>query len=110
MSDLRILEAGPLGGCLFCGYSGQHYYQEGTHASACPWFSIGGLHERSRQLPNIIRGLYNERRALRALLIECREAYRRPWDYGFAAVTATDQRVFAAWLARLDAALGGDPR
>lgn len=57
-----------------------------------------------------IERLSQENDTLRALLIECREAYRRPWDFGFSARTTTDQRTYGAWLARLDAALGKEGR
>lgn len=42
---------------------------------------------------------------LRALLAEVRESYRNPRPYGFTAIIETDQRRFAEWLAKLDAAL-----
>ena len=32
--------------CIFCGYDGENYYQNGTHAIACPWYDIGGGKER----------------------------------------------------------------
>jgi hypothetical protein len=57
----------------------------------------------------IVTELRSELRDLRALLREVRDSYRRPWDYGFTAIVATDQRLYAAWLEKLDAALKEQP-
>jgi hypothetical protein len=29
--------------CLWCGYNGQGYWQQGTHAKDCPWHKVGGV-------------------------------------------------------------------
>lgn len=34
------------GPCIFCGYNGQGYFKEMTHAQDCPWYEIGGSDER----------------------------------------------------------------
>jgi len=47
--------------CLFCGYSGEGYYQAGTHAKDCPWHSVGGDSERYGKLPGVITALFKER-------------------------------------------------
>lgn len=36
--------------CIFCGYNGKEFYQSGTHASACPYYSIGGYNERKEMI------------------------------------------------------------
>jgi len=41
MSDVR-LEAP----CVWCGYSGENYWQAGTHEKVCPVYSIGGQEAR----------------------------------------------------------------
>ena len=33
--------------CLFCGYSGQGYWQAETHDAQCPFFKVGGREERA---------------------------------------------------------------
>jgi len=32
--------------CLWCGYNGAGYWQQGTHAENCPWHEVGGTTER----------------------------------------------------------------
>jgi hypothetical protein len=32
--------------CPFCTYNGPGYFQKGTHASACPYYSVGGKEQR----------------------------------------------------------------
>lgn len=32
--------------CVWCGYSGEGYYQPGTHKPSCPWHCVGGLADR----------------------------------------------------------------
>lgn len=41
--------------CIFCGYNGQRYYSEWTHAKSCPWHSVGGAAERTEQLRMVIQ-------------------------------------------------------
>lgn len=41
--------------CVFCGYNGQRYYSEWTHAKSCPWYSVGGAAERTEQLRMVIQ-------------------------------------------------------
>ena len=36
--------------CMFCGYNGPGYFQKGTHASACPYYGVGGLAERKEMI------------------------------------------------------------
>lgn len=36
--------------CVFCGYNGKEFYQERTHASACPYYSVGGLGQRKEMI------------------------------------------------------------
>jgi hypothetical protein len=36
--------------CLWCGYNGSGYWQEGSHDQACPWHKIGGVGEREQVL------------------------------------------------------------
>lgn len=55
--------------------------------------------------PEELRQWKAEAERLRTLLSDVRESYRSPSQYGFAAIIETDQRRFAAWLAKLDAAL-----
>jgi len=41
--------------CVFCGYNGEGYYQSGRHGATCPWRDVGGLVDRERQLPDVVR-------------------------------------------------------
>lgn len=43
--------------CIFCGYSGEGYFQRGTHDESCPWRNIGGFIERRRAFPLVIENL-----------------------------------------------------
>jgi hypothetical protein len=47
------------GKCIFCGYSGNGYYQANTHHENCPWRNVAGLDERIKNFPNVIKHLYN---------------------------------------------------
>ena len=48
--------------CVFCGYNGAGFYQAGTHAEACPWYTVGGGEERSVMLRKVVASLFKERR------------------------------------------------
>ena len=50
-SELKPLLAAP---CLFCGYNGKEYYHAGTHKEKCPWYKIGGSHERELIIPKLV--------------------------------------------------------
>ena len=39
--------------CIFCGYSGQGYWQSGTHNENCRWRNIGGFKERRAALTSV---------------------------------------------------------
>ena len=41
--------------CVFCGYSGEGYWQAGTHDEKCPWFGIGGADERLKILRDALQ-------------------------------------------------------
>lgn len=36
--------------CIFCGYSGELYWQEETHDIKCPWRNVGGELIRQKEL------------------------------------------------------------
>jgi hypothetical protein len=36
--------------CVFCGYNGAGYWQSGTHAKDCRWYSVGGYVDRHKAL------------------------------------------------------------
>ena len=48
--------------CVFCGYNGAGFYQAGTHAKDCPWYTVGGGEERSVMLRKVVASLFKERR------------------------------------------------
>jgi len=48
--------------CVFCGYNGAGFYQAGTHAEDCPWYTVGGGEERSVMLRKVVASLFKERR------------------------------------------------
>lgn len=39
--------------CIFCGYSGQGYWQSGTHNENCRWRNIGGFNGRRAALTSV---------------------------------------------------------
>jgi hypothetical protein len=74
MTIETLLEKSP---CLFCGYNGQGYYQAHTHAKDCPWYEVGGLEERIKQFPFVVKKLYldsNSQRRMRGMC-ECLAAW-----------------------------------
>ena len=60
--------------CVFCDYNGQGYWQAGTHARECPWFSLGGESDRHANLRGAIRLAIEERRPFTRLNAWCRSA------------------------------------
>jgi hypothetical protein len=48
--------------CVFCGYSSRGYYQEGTHHVLCPWYKVGGLEQRKKDLRCVVAALFKERK------------------------------------------------
>ena len=48
--------------CVFCGYNGAGFYQAGTHAEDCPWYTVGGGEERSVMLRKVVASLFKEHR------------------------------------------------
>lgn len=47
--------------CLWCGYKGDGYWQEGNHAEPCPWRHLGGLGERIDSVQGLIAAALRER-------------------------------------------------
>lgn len=44
--------------CLFCGYNGQGYWQNGTHHEQCPWHMVSGSVDREMMLPKLVSDLF----------------------------------------------------
>lgn len=40
--------------CPFCGYDGPEYWQKRSHASACPYYVVGGYDERVELLKTFL--------------------------------------------------------
>lgn len=47
--------------CLYCSYSGEGYWQTGTHKKDCPWRNIGGEKERAEKFRETAAGWWHPR-------------------------------------------------
>jgi hypothetical protein len=56
--------------CVFCGYNGQNYWQGGTHNENCPWYTVGGAHERMQALPGVMADLMRTQSARREHIVQ----------------------------------------
>jgi hypothetical protein len=54
--------------CVFCGYEGQGYWQEGTHDEACPWRDVGGEIHRQERVVGVVRAALQSAHARAATL------------------------------------------
>ncbi len=45
--------------CIFCGYSGDGYFQSRTHEKDCPWHLVTGASQRESLLPSYLLYLRN---------------------------------------------------
>lgn len=54
--------------CVFCDYSGESYYQAGSHGALCPWHYVGGLDRRRELARGVVSAAWSDlddaRRAL----------------------------------------------
>jgi hypothetical protein len=41
--------------CVFCDYNGRGYWQKETHSKHCPFYTIGGISDRQRELRGIVK-------------------------------------------------------